>query len=148
MTAKILKQCKNNVVMLTVHDATQARFYYDKYPAYMMSACVLTKEAFYSYEKAGIPWANMIAYIGSTNKPENKELLDMLHAKGVMCMISAAPSYDKLNDTARRAADYRDTFTMGADILESDLPIEVAKAIRPIMPESGIQKKFWRKIHL
>jgi glycerophosphoryl diester phosphodiesterase len=90
----------------------------------------------------------MIAYIGPTNKPENKELLDMLHAKGVMCMISAAPSYDKLKDPAERANHYRETFAMGADILESDLPIEVAEAIKSIMPASGIQKKFWGRVKL
>ncbi|MNY55784.1 hypothetical protein D3C86_1917930 [compost metagenome] len=71
----------------------------------------------------------MIAYIGPENKPENKELFDMLHAKGVMCMISAAPTYDKLADAAERAKHYRETFAQGADILESDLPIEVAAAI-------------------
>jgi glycerophosphoryl diester phosphodiesterase len=145
MTAKILKECKNDVVMLTVHNAQQARFYYDNNPDNMMSAFVLTKEAFYTYEKAGVPWKNIIAYIGPKNKPENKELLDILHAKGVMCMISAAPSYDKLKDPAERAAHYCETFTMGADILESDLPIEVAEAIKSIMPTSGIQKKSWGK---
>lgn len=68
--------------------------------------------------------------IGPTNKPENKELFDMLHAKGVMCMISAAPTYDKLPDAAERAKNYSATFEQGADILESDLPIEVAEAIQ------------------
>jgi glycerophosphoryl diester phosphodiesterase len=60
-------------------------------------------------------------------------------------MISAAPSYDKLKDPAERAAHYRETFTMGADILESDLPIEVAEAIKSVMPASGYQQKFWSK---
>jgi len=144
MTARILKECKNEMVMLTVHDAKQAKFYYDNDPNHMMSAFVLTKKAFEEYEKAGVPWKNMIAYIGPTNKPENKELFDMLHAKGVMCMISAAPSYDKLKDPEERAAHYRETFTQGADILESDLPIEVANAIKSIMPANGLQKQFWK----
>ena len=148
MTAMLLKECKNDEVMLTVHNAQQARFYYDNNPKNMMSAFVLTRAAFYTYEKAGVPWKNMIAYIGPTNKPENKELLDLLHSKGVMCMISAAPSYDKLKNPAERAAHYRETFTMGADILESDLPIEVATAIKSIMPKSGLQKRFWGKVRL
>lgn len=129
VTAKILTDCKNDIIMLTVHDAKQAKFYYDYNPKWMLSAFVKTKKAFKEYEDAGIPWENMIAYIGPTNKPENKELFDMLHAKGVMCMISAAPTYDKLPDSAERAKNYRDTFIQGADILESDLPIEVAAAI-------------------
>lgn len=148
MTAKLLKECKNEMVMLTVHDAKQARFYYDDDPNHMMSAFVLTKQAFDEYEKAGVPWNNMIAYIGPTNKPENKELYDLLHAKGVMCMISAAPSYDKLKTPEERAENYRETFKQGADILESDLPIEVAEAIKPVMPTAGVQAKYWSKLKL
>jgi glycerophosphoryl diester phosphodiesterase len=71
----------------------------------------------------------MIAYIGSDNKPENKKMFDLLHARGVLCMISAAPVYDKLEDPAARAAAYQDIFKQGADILESDFPVEVASAI-------------------
>lgn len=130
MTAKILTECKNDIIMVTVHNAEQARFYYNHNPKWMLSAFVQSKKAFKAYEDAGIPWGNMIAYIGSTNKPENKELFDMLHAKGVMCMISAASTYDKLPNAVERAKNYRYTFIQGADILESDLPIEVAAAIK------------------
>lgn len=143
-TAEIIRECKNEVIMLTVHSPKQARFYLNDNPDRMLSAHILTRKAFDEYEQAGIPWQNMIAYIGPKNKPENKELLDLLHARGVMCMISTAPTYDKLPDAAERARNYRDTFIQGADILESDLPVEVAEAVRSIMPETGPQKKFMR----
>ena len=146
MTAQLLKECGNDMVMLTVHNAQQAKFYVDDNPNHMLSAFVLDKKSFDELEKAGVPWKNMIAYIGPTNKPENKELFDMLHEKGVMCMISAASSYDKLKDAGDRDTHYRETFTQGADILESDLPIEVAEAIKGLMPASGEQMKFWRKM--
>jgi len=132
MTAKMLKECKNEVIMLTIHSPEQARFYLNDNPDRMFSAHILTKKAFDEYEKEGIPWKNMIAYIGPAFQPENKVLLDLLHAKGVMCMISAAPSYDKLPNPAERAEHYRETFTQGADIMESDFPIEVAEAIKPM----------------
>lgn len=130
MTADIIR--KNNAgsfMMVTVHDAKQAKYYYDDDPNRMMSAFVKTEEALKEYEEAGIPWTNMIAYIGSENKPENGKMYDLLHARGVMCMISAAPKYDKLSSKEERAAAYRDIFTAGADILESDLPVEVAEAM-------------------
>ncbi|HWB92920.1 MAG TPA: glycerophosphodiester phosphodiesterase family protein [Puia sp.] len=129
MTAKLLKECGNEMVMLTVHNAQQAKFYVDDDPDHMLSAWVLDRKAFDELAKAGIPWKNLIAYIGPTNKPENKQLFDLLHARGVMCMISAASSYDKLGNPAERDAHYRETFARGADILESDLPIEVAAAL-------------------
>jgi len=95
----------------------------------MFEAFVRTKEALTSYEEAGIPWSQVMAYIGPENRPENNDLRDLLHTRGVMCMISAAPKYDKL-DSASRAAAYRAIIEAGVDIIESDRPIEVARALR------------------
>jgi glycerophosphoryl diester phosphodiesterase len=131
ITDRIIKEHKaGSFVMVTVHNAEQARFYFNRDPNRMMSAFVKTEKALQEYEAAGIPWKNMIAYIGSENKPENKIMLDLLHQRKVKCMISAAPVYDKLITIEERAEAYRDIFRSGADILESDLPVEVARAIR------------------
>ena len=130
MTAEIIR--KNNAgsfVMVTVHNAQQAKFYYDDDSQRMLSAFVKTGKAMKEYEAAGVPWKNMIAYIGSENKPGNQKMFDRLHDKGVMCMISAAPVYDKLPTVEERAEAYGDIFKQGADILESDLPVEVAEAV-------------------
>lgn len=145
---KILAESSNKVIMVTVHDAKHAKFYFDRNPETMFSAFVKTKQAFNEYEAAGIPWKNMIAYIGSVNKPENAELYKLLHDKGVMCMISAAPSYDKLEDKADRSKQYRNTFLQGADILESDLPIDVAEAIKSIIPKNNPKKNFFSTLKL
>lgn len=134
MTAKKLREHKAEAyVMLTVHNAKQAKFYYEGNKNVMFSAFVLSKEALAEYEQEGIPWSHIIAYIGPRYKPENKELIDMLHARGVKCMISAAPLYDKLKDSADRMVAYREIIKSGADIIESDLPIDVALAIQPLM---------------
>ncbi len=131
MTAAIIRKNKaGSFVMVTVHNALQAKFYYDDDPRRMMSAFIKTEEAMKEYEAAGVPWTNMIAYIGSENKPANKKMYDLLHTRGVMCMISAAPVYDKLLTPNERAAAYCTIFEQGADILESDYPVEVATAIR------------------
>ena len=135
MTAALIR--KNNAgsfVMVTVHNAEQAKFYFDDDPQRMMSAFVKTEAALKEYEAAGIPWKNMIAYIGSENIPANKKMYELLHARKVMCMISAAPVYDKLVTAAERAAAFRDIFRQGADILESDLPVEVAAAMADDRP--------------
>lgn len=144
MTADIIRKHKaGGFVMVTVHTADQAKFYYDDDHERMFSAFVKTKEALDEYDKAGIPSANMIAYIGSVNAPENAALIDLLHKRGIMCMISAAPVYDKLKDSMARAAAYRKTFEMGADILESDFPAEAARAIHALIPRSE-KKRFFR----
>lgn len=116
-------------VMVTVHSPEQARFYLDENSDQMLSAHIKTPEVFEAYLAAGIPFNRMIAYIGPDVKPENQQMYGLLNARGVMCMISAAPTYDKLPSGEERADAYRAVFADGASILESDLPIEVAKAL-------------------
>ena len=146
MTARKLKEHQaDTYVMLTVHNAQQARFYYDDNPNRMFSAFIRTKKEFEDFEKSGVPWSRIMAYVGPTNKPENKELYDLLHARGVMCMISAAPTYDKLPDPAARRMAYRETFQSGADVLESDLPIEAAAAVQDLLPKKSVKWKYFQK---
>ena len=145
MTAAIIRKHKAGAfVMVTVHNAKQAEFYYNDDNNRMMSAFVKTEEALREYEEAGLPWSNMIAYIGPENKPENRKMYDLLHKRGVMCMISAAPTYDKLADANSRGEKYRETFSQGADILESDLPVEAAAAIKALVPGKSRKKKFFQ----
>lgn len=142
MTAKLLRECKNDVVIVGVSNPQEAKFYYNDNPERMMAAHINSKAVFEAYEAAGIPWKNIIAYIGPLTKAENRTLYQLLHAEGVMCMISAASSYDRLKEPARRAANYRDAFSQGADILESDYPIAVAEAIKSLVPKTSIQQKY------
>src|SRR5690606_2097264 len=70
MIADILKKHKAfGFVMLTVHSPEQARFYLDRDSRSMFSAHIKTPEVFEKYQKAGIPWKQVMAYIG----PEIKE---------------------------------------------------------------------------
>ncbi|MGV3639664.1 MAG: glycerophosphodiester phosphodiesterase family protein [Adhaeribacter sp.] len=146
MTADMLRKHKAEAyVMVTVHNAQQAKFYYDDNKNRMFSAFVRNKKEFEDFEKSGVPWSQIMAYVGPTNKPENKELYDLLHARGVMCMLSAAPSYDKLPDPAARQQAYRETFQAGADVLESDLPIEAGAAVQSLIPKKSSKAKYFRK---
>lgn len=148
-TARMIEEHKAGAfVMVTVHNAQQAKFYYDKNNKRMMSAFVQTQKALKEYEEAGVPWKNMIAYIGPENKEANKIMFDNLHQRGVMCMISAAPIYDKLPAVADRAQAYEASFRLGADILESDLPIEVAAAINKLIPVSSKKSRYFKKAEL
>lgn len=131
LSAEIIRKHKAySFVMVTVHSPEQARFYLEQNSDQMLSAHIKTAEVFEDYRTANIPFNRMIAYIGPNVTPENQEVYQLLHAEGVMCMISAAPTYDKLASTDERAEAYRAVFADGASILESDLPIEVSKALR------------------
>ena len=73
----------------------------------------------------GVPWENMIAYVGHSITPENKKIVEMLHARGVRCMISVAPTHDKLPSKEERALKYKEEIDKRPDIIESDIPTEV-----------------------
>ena len=129
-------------VMITVHSAAEASYYYRDNKDVMFEAFVRTTDALEAYEAAQIPWAHIMAYVGPEDKPENKILYDLLHERGVMCMISAAPVYDKLDAEGRTAA-YRNIISGGADIIESDRPIEAADAIRSLKPGNSPKEKYF-----
>ena len=144
MYVAIIKRMKADAfVMLTVHNPEQAMYYFREIPSISFSAHVLTKEAIEAYDKAGFPWKQCLAYIGSRVKPENQELYELIHSRGATCMISSAPSYDKLQNAAERKQAYMKVFNDGADILESDLPIEVGEAIKSLIPEKPKKKKYF-----
>jgi len=144
MTAALIKKHKADAyVMLTVHKPSEAKYYLDDNKDRMFSAFIKSKKELEEYENAGIPFTQMIAYIGPLVKPENQELYTLLNKKGTMCMISAASSYDKSKDSLERKAAYRAIVKDGTSILESDYPIEAAEAIKDLIrKDSGKMKYF------
>lgn len=147
MKAELVKKYNAfHYVMFTVHTAKEAKIFYDYDHRSLFSAFVKTKEALGSYEAAGIPWENvLIAYVGAESTLENRELYDMLHERGVMVMVGAAPIYDKLESPQKRAEAYRKILKDGADIIESDRPTEVAAAIQSMYPKKSPKYEYWKK---
>jgi glycerophosphoryl diester phosphodiesterase len=86
-----------------------------------------------------------MAYIGPDDKPENKELIDLLHQRGVMCMISSAPTYDKLPTAEERAKAYAHIIKSGVDVIEADRAIEAANAVKSLAPASSDKQQFFGK---
>lgn len=131
MTAEIIR--KHNAyawVWVTVHNVEQAKFYLEKNPQQYLSMHIRTAADLEAFKNSGLPYNRMIVYIGPEIKAENQAMYSFFREKGVMCMISTAPTYDKLDTKEARAEKYRAVFADGATILESDLPIEVGEAIK------------------
>ena len=131
MTAGVIRKLRaHRHVMLTVHNGEQAAFYHERFPHIMLSAFARTPEEYASIAASGVPWKNMIAYVGRSITPENRAIVEMLHEKGVRCMISVAPTHDKLTDQAERLKEYRKEIGLQPDIIESDYPLDVWSALR------------------
>ncbi len=79
-------------VMLTVHTGAQARYYFDRLPGAMLSVFARNDKEFHDISVAGVPWKNMIAYVGPTINDSNREIIGQLQSHGVRCMVSFAPT--------------------------------------------------------
>lgn len=146
MTAALIRKHKADAfVMLTVHSAAEMQYYLSQNKNHTFSAFIRNRKEYEDYEKANAPFSQMIAYIGPHVKPENKALYELLNKKGTMCMISAASSYDKLKTAEERKAAYQAIAKDGASILESDLPIEAAEAVKEYTQKAHSKQRFFGK---
>ncbi|GAA4147857.1 glycerophosphodiester phosphodiesterase family protein [Sphingobacterium kyonggiense] len=131
MTAEIIRKHDAYAwVWVTVHNVEQAKFYLDKNPKQYLSMHIKTQKDLEAFKASGLPYNRMIVYIGPEIKETNQAMYNFFKEKGVLCMISSAPTYDKLASKEERAAKYRAVFADGATVLESDLPIEVSQAVK------------------
>lgn len=146
MTEALIRKHKADAfVMLTVHSAAEMAWYLSQNKNHTFSAFIRNMKEYEDYEKANVPFTQLIAYIGPHVKPENKELYALLNKKGTMCMISAASSYDKLKTAEERKAAYLAIAKDGASILESDYPIEAAEAVKEYAQKDSPKQRFFGK---
>lgn len=126
MIVDIIKKCNaENHIMLTVHTGAQARYYYDRLPNVMFSVFARNAKEYEDIAISGVPWKNMIAYVGPTIDEKNSNIVEKLHRNGVRCMTSLAPTHDKLQSKEERAEKYKMEIEKKPDIIESDIPTEV-----------------------
>jgi glycerophosphoryl diester phosphodiesterase len=130
IAALIKKYQAEDHVMLTVFNSNHAKYYYYRFPNIMLSAYIRTMNEYKDFANSGIPWKNMIAYVGASIGSNNKNIVDLLHAEGVRCMVAFAPTIDNLNTFEERQKAYKVEISKQPDIIESDLPTEVWTALQ------------------
>ena len=133
-------------VLMTVRNAEKAKKLYELDNRIMFEAYVFNRKHIAEFEAAGIPWSNiMIAYVGPADLPENISLYDELNKRGVKAMVSGSSVLDKLY-LAGNTGIYSKVFNHGSDIIESDLPVEVAlELMNYINKDSRVNKYLGRK---
>lgn len=130
IVALIKKHKAEKHVMLTVHTGAQARYYSDRLPGIMLSAFAGNDKEYEDMAISGVPWKCMIAYVGPTINEANQHIVEKLHSHGVRCMVSYAPTHDKLKTMEERRKAYKQEIEKQPDIIESDLPVEIWKALQ------------------
>jgi glycerophosphoryl diester phosphodiesterase len=120
--------------MLIVYSFKDARKCYKLNKNIMMEVMIPNRERFYEFDGTGIPWGNIIAFVGHTPQGDN-ELFQMIHAKGSCCMVGTSRNLDReffvnhASGTGPIEQSYRALLQRGADVIETDLPREVGKLL-------------------
>jgi glycerophosphoryl diester phosphodiesterase len=126
--------------MLIVYSFADAQECYRLNPRIMMEVMIPTREKLRQFEQTGVPWRNVIAFVGH-DPPRDEQLLAMLHDKGVLCLAGTSRNLDR-ELAAAPAADresieskYRRLIRLGVDVVETDLPREVGSLLHE---ETGV----------
>lgn len=124
MTDFLKKQGVANVIY-TVWRPDQVLEYLEADPNATFSIWCRQPEELDAYDAAGIPWERvMVGYVGASMEKSKERLYKGLHERGVMCMISVAPTHDVCLNNQCKQEGYKtelETF-MRPDIVETDYP--------------------------
>lgn len=96
----------------------------------MMEVMLGSQERFEEFARTGVPWGNIIAFVGHTQTPD-RDLCARIRAKGASCMAGTSRNLDRQFLGGRVATmeplrpDYRALFGLGVDVIETDIPREL-----------------------
>ena len=104
-------------------------------------------------DETGVPWTNLVGFV-SHNLVEDKEIFDLVHRKGAMCIVGSSRNHDisykkgEIRSFEELAEKYHKMVTDGADIIEADLAIEAGLSLRHNNPgyRKGSKKKFFSEL--
>ncbi|GAA4455412.1 hypothetical protein GCM10023189_23180 [Nibrella saemangeumensis] len=108
------------------YNAIDAAKVYRLDPSLMISVNVRNRADYERLRELGVSDRNMIAFIGT--READPELYRFLHDKGIACILGTLGNLDK-QAVAKGDYVYREFVRNGADILSTDRPLEVLKAV-------------------
>jgi len=115
----------------------------------MMEVMLGTRERFEEFARSGVPWANIIAFVGHTATPD-LELCRLIREKGASTMAGSSRNIDRELLSGRVAtaeplrASYRALLERGVDVIETDIPREVAPVLHGTTAPPGAKAKFFK----
>lgn len=118
-------------VMLIVPKLDDAKAVHAMNPDIFMEVMVPNRERVAEFDSSGVPWSNLVAFVGH-QPSEDLDLYRMIHERGACCMIGTSRNLDRkilrgeVKDIRSLVKDYRAFIERGADIVETDIPVELS----------------------
>lgn len=136
--------------MLIVYSFKEAQECYALNPNIVMEVMIPNREKLADFDKTGISWRNVIAFVGHT-LPDDPKLFEAIHGKGACCIVGTSRHLDRQLAAGpgatiqRLGPDYRALLQRGADLVETDLPIQVGQLLLQATPTSPSKATFLRR---
>jgi len=137
-------------VVLIVYSFADARRCYALNKHIMMEVMIPTCEKLEAFDRAGVPWSNVVAFVGHS-PPREPRLCEMIHAQGAGCMGGTSRNIDRLfidryvTDIDDLDQEYRALLEKGVDLIETDLPREVGRMLYAQPPVPASRARFLRR---
>lgn len=125
---------------IITYNVEAAKTVYELDSSLMISVGISSETAYEAYRSAGIPDENMIAFVG-VSEPD-PGLYNFLHQKGIYCILGVLGNLDK-KVASKNDSLYAGFVKRGADILATDRPLEAAKILKPLVPESSSKRQYF-----
>lgn len=125
----------------------EAKICYNMNKNIMMQVFIPNPEKLKEFDQTGVPWSNVVAFV-SHQMPADNRIFDMIHQKGTLCILGTSRNLDlevirgRVPDIRDLEKDYVDYYRKGADILETDIPVEVSKVVARRMSSPTYRAKF------
>lgn len=117
---------ENNVAIIT-YNAKDAALVNRLAPELMISVTIRNEAEYNQLHELDIPDNRMVAFVG-VKAPESA-LYTFLHAKGIATILGTLGNLDK-QAAAKGDMLYKEWTTAGADMLSTDRPLEVVRALK------------------
>jgi len=147
---KITEHRAEAYAMLIVYGFKEAQTCHELNENIMMEVMIPSREKFREFDRTGIPWSNVVAFVGHA-PPEDKGLLDMIHGKGTCCIAGTSRNLDRdftarfMSGPTKLERDYRALLEGGADVIETDLPREVGAMLYGKSPVPASKSEYFTK---
>lgn len=132
---KIVEECKAEAYAIVMaYSFEEAKLGYRLNKNILMQVFIPTPEKVEEFDRTGVPWENVVAFTGH-QAPENKSVFDLIHQKGALCIVGTSRNFDleltrgNVSDIYELKGNYNNLIDMGANILETDIPVEVCKVV-------------------
>ena len=146
---KIAEHKAEAYALLIVYSFKDAQTCYAMNANIMMEVMVPSLEKVADFDKTGVPWRNVAAFVGHS-APQDPRLYASIHGKGTSCIVGTSRNLDRqfaeneAPDVNLGLSGYRQLLAAGADLIETDCASRLGPALLAASPASATKQKYMR----